>query len=141
MVGTLRFVAATPTYWLGVLLAVTTLMVPVLCANMWRLTTDSTLSDRLRLRASFARSKSQSRSMILRPKTSIRREFRTQSIRSGYAFAHEEGFGEFITSGRYLRKTDSVEHPPHPSASHHSERSAANVIVTTSSTPRANVIV
>lgn len=50
--------------------------------------------------------------MNIRPKTSIRREFRTQSIRSGYAFAHQEGFGEFITSGRYIRKTDdSAERP------------------------------
>jgi hypothetical protein len=31
---------------------------------------------------------------------------RRQSLRSGYAFAHQEGFGKLITSGKILRKTD-----------------------------------
>ena len=111
MTGTLENVASTPAYWFGVLLSVILLLTPVVCVHLWRLITNSTLSDRLRLRASIARSKSQSKSLNIRSKTSIRREFRTQSIRSGYAFAHQEGFGEFITSGRYIRKTDSIDRP------------------------------
>ena len=35
--------------------------------------------------------------------TSARRSRR--SLRSGYAFAHQEGFGKLITSGKIMRKT------------------------------------
>lgn len=95
----------TPVYWLGVLLVVILLMVAVVSIHLWQLLFHLTLTDKLRLRASLQRSKSSSKSIIFRSKTSIRREFRTQSIRSGYAFAQEPGFGEFITSGRYIRKS------------------------------------
>lgn len=103
-IGTLRVMCSTPNYWLGLLLAVVILLAPVVALKFWALETRPTLSDKLRLKASIHRSKSFAKHKEFRPRTSIRRELRSQSIRSGYAFAHEGGFGELITSGRYLRR-------------------------------------
>lgn len=111
-VGTLRVVCATPQYWFGTILAVVILLAPVIALNLYNLECRTTLTDRLRLKAKIRRSKSKARHVLPRPRTSIRRELRTQSIRSGYAFAHEQGFGELITSGRYLRRTESVDPAP-----------------------------
>ena len=41
----------------------------------------------------------------IRRKSSAYRSRR--SIRSGYAFAHQEGFGQLITSGKIMRKAQS----------------------------------
>jgi len=96
----------TANYWFALVLGVVLCLMPVVCLKLYQLETEPTLSDRLRLRASIRRSKSRAKHLTLRPKTSIRREFRNQSLRSGYAFAHEEGFGDLITSGRYLRRNE-----------------------------------
>jgi len=96
-------------YWLGLLLCVVGILVIVVSIKLARLLLNSNLSDKLRHKASIQRAKAGGKALTLRPKTSIRREFRTQSIRSGYAFAHEEGFGELITSGRYIRRGDNAQ--------------------------------
>jgi len=46
-----------------------------------------------------------------------------QSVRSGYAFAHQEGFGRLITSGKIMRPNPILVHPHHGGAGgrrHHS---------------------
>lgn len=106
--GTLRIMCATPEYWLGLVLATVILIVPVISMKLWNHQFHLTLADRLRIKTQIAKSGSYNKHLISRPKTSIRREQRTQSLRSGYAFAQEPGFGEFITEGRYIPKTDNV---------------------------------
>lgn len=106
--GTLRIMCATPEYWLGLILAAVILIVPVICVKLWNHEFHLTLADRLRIKTQIAKSGSYPKKLALRPKTSIRREQRAQSLRSGYAFAQEPGFGDFITEGRYIPKTDSA---------------------------------
>lgn len=104
--GTLRIMCATPEYWLGLVLATVILIVPVISVKLWNHEFHLTLADRLRIKTQIAKSASYHRKLTFRPKTSIRREQRAQSLRSGYAFAQEPGFGDFITEGRYIPKTD-----------------------------------
>ncbi|KAH9632831.1 hypothetical protein HF086_005886 [Spodoptera exigua] len=72
------------------------LMVPVVS---WRLAcswTRPTLAERLRARQRW-------RAAAPAPRTPSARRAR-RSVRSGYAFAHQEGFGRLITSGKIMRR-------------------------------------
>lgn len=72
------------------------LMVPVVS---WRLAcswTRPTLAERLRARTRW-------RAAAPAPRTPSARRAR-RSVRSGYAFAHQEGFGRLITSGKIMRR-------------------------------------
>lgn len=100
--GTAVNVMGTATFWFTVVLAVTILLVPVAASRFYRSMTRPTLADRIRLKQRImTRSKSKSGELILRH-ASTRRSQRSFS-RSGYAFAHEEGFGELITTGSMMR--------------------------------------
>jgi len=103
-VGSATFLMSTAPFWLVVLLGVVICILPTLAYRLYRIDVEPTLAHRLRLRA--ARSRSSPKALHLRSRTSIRREKRAPSVRSGYAFAHEEGMGVIITSGRYLRKEE-----------------------------------
>jgi len=92
----------TATFWFTVVLAVTLLLVPVAASRFYRSLTRPTLADRIRLKQRImTKSKSKSGDLILRH-ASTRCSQRSFS-RSGYAFAHEEGFGELITTGSMMR--------------------------------------
>jgi len=92
----------TATFWFTVILAVIILLVPVAASRFYRSMTRPTLADRVRLKQRImTKSKSKSGELILRH-ASTRRSLRSYS-RSGYAFAHEEGFGELITTGSMMR--------------------------------------
>jgi len=100
--GTAVNVMGTATFWLTVVLTVTILLVPVAASRFYRSMTRPTLADRIRLKQRImTKSKSKSVDLILRH-ASTRRSQRSFS-RSGYAFAHEEGFGELITTGSMMR--------------------------------------
>ena len=60
-----------------------------------------------RMKQRFLRKKAltQTYDPYIRRKSSAYRSRR--SIRSGYAFAHQEGFGQLITSGKIMRKAQS----------------------------------
>lgn len=61
--------------------------------------TQPTLSDRIRVHQNIKRLKSRSE-FQLRPRSSARSSRRRRgSTRSGYAFAHQQGFGDLITRG------------------------------------------
>jgi len=100
--GTAVNVMGTATFWFTVVLAVTILLIPVAASRFYRSMTRPTLADRIRLKQRImTKSKSKSGDLILRH-ASTRRSQRSFS-RSGYAFAHEEGFGELITTGSMMR--------------------------------------
>jgi len=100
--GTAVNVMGTATFWFTVVLAVTILLVPVAASRFYRSMTRPTLADRVRLKQRImTKSKSKTAELILRH-ASTRRSQRSFS-RSGYAFAHEEGFGELITTGSMMR--------------------------------------
>jgi len=100
--GTAVNVMGTATFWFTVTLAVTILLIPIAASRFYRSMTRPTLADRIRLKQRIiTKSKSKSGDLILRH-ASTRRSQRSFS-RSGYAFAHEEGFGELITTGSMMR--------------------------------------
>lgn len=104
-VGALTMAMGEGAFWLTVLLSVVTLLVPVLCWRFYCADTRPTLADRLRLKQ---RADKQHRRRLLKQvhRTPSARP-RARSIRSGYAFSHQEGFGRLITSGKMMQRTVS----------------------------------
>lgn len=95
-VGSLTVALTQATFWFTALLTAIILIVPVVS---WRLAcaiTRPTLAERLRARQRW-------RTSAPAPRTPSARRAR-RSVRSGYAFAHQEGFGRLITSGKIMRR-------------------------------------
>ncbi|CAH0687833.1 unnamed protein product [Spodoptera exigua] len=95
-VGSLTVALTQATFWFTAVLTMIILMVPVVS---WRLAcswTRPTLAERLRARQRW-------RAAAPAPRTPSARRAR-RSVRSGYAFAHQEGFGRLITSGKIMRR-------------------------------------
>ncbi|KAL0270682.1 UNVERIFIED_CONTAM: hypothetical protein PYX00_008008 [Menopon gallinae] len=101
-VGTLTMAMSEGMFWFTTIIAVIILTIPVLAWRFYLADIKPSLSDRVRLKQRLAAAKFRSRSTqdVLRT-PSVRRTRR--SIRSGYAFAHQEGFGRLITSGKIMR--------------------------------------
>ncbi|EEB16029.1 ATPase, class I, type 8B, putative [Pediculus humanus corporis] len=102
-VGTLTMAMSEAMFWYTTVITVTVLTIPVLAVRFYLADVKPSISDRVRLKQRLAAIKFRSRSSqdVLRT-PSVRRTRR--SIRSGYAFAHQEGFGRLITSGKIMRK-------------------------------------
>uniref|UniRef100_A0A6I8N5H0 Phospholipid-transporting ATPase n=1 Tax=Ornithorhynchus anatinus TaxID=9258 RepID=A0A6I8N5H0_ORNAN len=97
-VGIARQSLAQKSVWLVVGLTTVVSAMPAVVFRFLKVDLNPTLSDRVR-RLQKARERSGPR-----PKHAGRAR-RTSSRRSGYAFAHQEGFGELITSGKNMRVT------------------------------------
>jgi len=80
---------------------VAVLLIPVTASRFYLAITRPTLADRVRLKLRISKSKSKSGELMPR-QASTRRSIRSNG-RSGYAFAHEEGFGHLITTGSMMR--------------------------------------
>ncbi|XP_059479508.1 probable phospholipid-transporting ATPase IM isoform X5 [Neocloeon triangulifer] len=100
-IGSLTKAMSEPTFWFTTLLTVTILIVPVLAWRFYFVDVKPTLSDRVRLKQRLESLRSRQSQDILRTPSARRTR---RSIRSGYAFAHQEGFGRLITSGKIMRK-------------------------------------
>ncbi|XP_065342127.1 phospholipid-transporting ATPase ID isoform X3 [Cloeon dipterum] len=100
-VGSLSKAMIEPTFWFTTILTVTLLIVPVLAWRFYFVDVKPTLSDRVRLKQRLESLRSRQSQDILRTPSARRTR---RSIRSGYAFAHQEGFGRLITSGKIMRK-------------------------------------
>ncbi|CAH2087058.1 unnamed protein product [Euphydryas editha] len=97
-VGSLTVALTQATFWFTAVLTMMILMVPVVA---WRLAWSRrrpTLAERLRARTRWRRA-----AAAPAPRTPSARRAR-RSVRSGYAFAHQEGFGRLITSGKIMRR-------------------------------------
>uniref|UniRef100_G1TBF4 Phospholipid-transporting ATPase n=1 Tax=Oryctolagus cuniculus TaxID=9986 RepID=G1TBF4_RABIT len=90
-VGNAQNTLAQPTVWLTIALTTVVCVMPVVAFRFLRLSLKPDLSDTLVRK----KQKAQHRCM--------RRVGRTGSRRSGYAFSHQEGFGELIMSGKNMR--------------------------------------
>ena len=87
-------------FWFTLILTNVILIVPVVAYRFYTTVIRSTLSDRVRMKQRLTKSKAR-RDFHIRRASTFRRSAR--SMRSGYAFAHQEGFGELITSGINMR--------------------------------------
>ena len=89
------------TFWFTTIISCIILVIPVLSWRFLFIDLRPTLSDRVRLKQRLASMRSRQSQDILRTPSTRRTR---RSLRSGYAFAHQEGFGRLITSGKIMRK-------------------------------------
>ena len=100
--GCLRMTLSTGHFWFTLFLTLAILLIPVIAIRFYNVSVNPTLSDRCRLKQRLSRLKTRPMEPQFRRRSSVRRSRR--SIRSGYAFAHQEGFGRLITSGKLVQK-------------------------------------
>ncbi|CAL8087177.1 unnamed protein product [Orchesella dallaii] len=92
-------------FWFTLVLTVMILIIPVLAWRFYFHDVHPTLSDRVRLKQRVSSVKTRQAHDRAFRTPSARRSRR--SLRSSYAFAHQEGFGPLITSGKIMRKAKS----------------------------------
>ena len=102
--GTARNLMSTAVFWFTLVLTVTILVIPVVAERFYYFDTRPTLNDKVRLKQKISKSQSKTQDLVLRRTSTIRRSQRSIG-RSGYAFAHSQGFGELITTGANMRQT------------------------------------
>ncbi|EAT43035.1 AAEL005495-PA, partial [Aedes aegypti] len=100
-VGSLTQAMKEATFWFTTVLTLIVLMVPVLASRFYFVDVYPSLSDKIRVKQRLAQLRSRQSSDVLRTPSARRAR---RSLRSGYAFAHQEGFGRLITSGKIMRK-------------------------------------
>ncbi|XP_050059932.1 phospholipid-transporting ATPase ID isoform X1 [Aphis gossypii] len=103
-VGSLAMAMKQPTFWLVTLLVVVVIISPVVAWRLYFLETSPVLTDKLRLKQ-LKQMRQVSGTDTRMPSIKHKR----RSIRSGYAFAHQEGFGRLITSGKIMRTPRNSE--------------------------------
>ena len=102
-IGCLRMTLSTGHFWFTLFLTLAILLIPVIAIRFYNVNVNPTLSDRCRLKQRLSRLRTRPiEHNPMRRRSSVRRSRR--SIRSGYAFAHQEGFGRLITSGKLVQK-------------------------------------
>lgn len=106
--GCLRMALSSGQFWFTLILTLGVLLIPMIAIRFYTFNLYPTLSDKVRLKQRVTRFKSAGKSQFSttmysgRRKSSVRRSRR--SVRSGYAFAHQEGFGTLIMSGKLAQK-------------------------------------
>ncbi|XP_071656428.1 phospholipid-transporting ATPase ID isoform X3 [Patagioenas fasciata] len=95
-VGNAQNTLAQPTVWLTIALTTVVCIVPVVAFRFLKLDLKPELSDTVRY-TQLVRKKQKAQHRCMR------RVGRAGSRRSGYAFSHQEGFGELIMSGKNMR--------------------------------------
>ncbi|XP_014102371.2 phospholipid-transporting ATPase ID isoform X2 [Bactrocera oleae] len=100
-VGSLAMAMKDLTFWATMVITVIVIMAPVLAYKFYLIDVHPSLADKIRLKCRVSTRQSRQSNMVMR--TPSARKAR-RSLRSGYAFAHQEGFGRLITSGKIMRK-------------------------------------
>lgn len=100
-VGSLSMAMQEANFWFTTVITVAICIMPVLAWRFYFVDVFPSLSDRVRLKQRMAQMRSRQSQDVLRTPSARRTR---RSIRSGYAFAHQEGFGRLITSGKIMRK-------------------------------------
>lgn len=95
-------------FWLTLILTNVILLVPVVAYRFYMTSIKASLNDRVRMKQRLTKSKLRGGDLHVRRASTFRRSAR--SMRSGYAFAHQQGFAELITSGTNMRdRASSVQ--------------------------------
>ncbi|XP_069839472.1 probable phospholipid-transporting ATPase IM [Dendropsophus ebraccatus] len=95
-VGNARNSLSQKSVWLVIFLTTVICVMPVLTFRFLKVDLRPTLNDKVR----YLQQAKKKRKPLA---NHMRRVHRTSSRRSGYAFAHQEGYGELITSGKNMR--------------------------------------
>ncbi|XP_064785236.1 probable phospholipid-transporting ATPase IM isoform X1 [Oncorhynchus masou masou] len=103
-IGTARNCLTQKSVWLVIMLTTVACVMPGLAVRFLKTDLYPTLTDKVR--------SLQQASKKLGPKEqNLRRVRRTSSRRSAYAFSHQQGYGELITSGKNMKVTPSTAAP------------------------------
>ncbi|KAI5724667.1 hypothetical protein M8J77_005726 [Diaphorina citri] len=92
-----------PNFWLCVLVIIVLDILPVISRRFYLFLVHPTLSNRIRLKQRILKTGS-SVELDSGQYGSQANKRPRRSIRSGYAFAHQEGFGRLITSGKIMKR-------------------------------------
>ncbi|XP_010882025.1 phospholipid-transporting ATPase ID isoform X3 [Esox lucius] len=103
-IGTARSCLAQWSVWLVILLTTAVCVLPGMAVRFLKTDLYPTLTDKVR------RLQKASRKQGPREQN-LRRVRRTSSRRSGYAFSHQQGYGELITSGKNMKVSPSTAGP------------------------------
>uniref|UniRef100_A0A671WBA4 Phospholipid-transporting ATPase n=1 Tax=Sparus aurata TaxID=8175 RepID=A0A671WBA4_SPAAU len=114
-VGTARSCLSEQSVWLVILLTTVVCVVPGLAVSFLRVDLFPTLTDK------------QSRKREGPQGQNLRRVRRTSSRRSAYAFSHQQGYGELITSGKNMRAS-AVSSAHSPGRTPHSSNWIENML-------------
>uniref|UniRef100_A0A3Q1J0W5 Phospholipid-transporting ATPase n=1 Tax=Anabas testudineus TaxID=64144 RepID=A0A3Q1J0W5_ANATE len=95
--GTARNSLNQPNIWLTILLTSILCILPVVTYRFLLIQICPTINDKVMFKVRQAKA-------TLPPPPRRARIRRTSSRRSGYAFSHAQGYGELVTSGRFLRR-------------------------------------
>uniref|UniRef100_A0A7M4FB48 Phospholipid-transporting ATPase n=1 Tax=Crocodylus porosus TaxID=8502 RepID=A0A7M4FB48_CROPO len=95
-VGNARHSLGQISVWLVILLTTVVSVTPVITLRFLKIDLNPTLTDQVR---KLQRARRKQKPL----QTQMHQVYRTSSRRSAYAFSHQEGFGELITSGRNMR--------------------------------------
>jgi phospholipid-translocating ATPase len=106
-VGVAVSVLCTANYWFTILLCVIILLVPIIAERFYYVDTRPTLTDKVRAKQRKLKPRRRAGERIVRRASTLRRSQRSVG-RSGYAFSHQEGFAELITSGSMMIRSDST---------------------------------
>uniref|UniRef100_A0A915HLQ2 Ribosomal protein S14 n=1 Tax=Romanomermis culicivorax TaxID=13658 RepID=A0A915HLQ2_ROMCU len=74
--------------------------------------TRPTLSDRIRVKQNIRRLQSRLSELPLRSLRKASGRHRRGSVRSGYAFSHQQGFGDLITRGIVMQRLAPIKEMP-----------------------------
>ncbi|CAG2108054.1 unnamed protein product, partial [Medioppia subpectinata] len=102
--GCLRMTLSSGQFWFTLFLVLAILLVPGVANRFYHTSVHPTLSDRCRYKQRISRMRARPEPQMRR-RSSVRRSRR--SIRSGYAFSHQEGFGRLIMSGKIMKQHKS----------------------------------
>ncbi|MFH4981901.1 hypothetical protein AB6A40_008610 [Gnathostoma spinigerum] len=93
---------ACPQFWISLIMICVILLLPVVVNRFFWFDTHPSYADRLRVRHKLKKELPSEKTVRLRPFASgtIKRRSRRGSLRSGYAFSHQQGFGELILKGK-----------------------------------------
>ncbi|UJR15621.1 hypothetical protein I4U23_002557 [Adineta vaga] len=100
-VGVAQSVLSTGNFWFTLFLTCTILLLPVFCREFFRMRFMPNKTDRARLNQKFRTE--EKAAFVAHIQQKLRQSKR--SIRSGYAFSQQQGWGPLITSGRMQSKS------------------------------------
>ncbi|XP_030647206.1 probable phospholipid-transporting ATPase IM [Chanos chanos] len=96
-IGTARNSLSQPSVWLTILLTSILCALPVVAYRFLLTQLSPTINDKVKYKVRRAK-------LEPPPRPRRTRITRTSTRRSGYAFSHAQGYGDLITSGRFLRR-------------------------------------
>jgi phospholipid-translocating ATPase len=105
---------STASFWFTALLCCVILLLPIVAERFYYVDFRPTLADRVRLRQRVIKLRARAGERVVRRASTLSRgtASRRSVGRSGYAFAHQQGFGELITSGSMMTRGDSDDQRP-----------------------------